>query len=74
MNKEFVTKMVKAKQLELEALKEILPAHVVKRMEQAEGELLQIAKECFMNAGEKQDTAGKSSSRDKNKARKVTIE
>ena len=74
MNKEFVTKMVKAKQLELEALKEILPAYVVKRMEQAEGELIQIAKECFMNAGEKQDTAGESSSRDKNKARKVTIE
>jgi hypothetical protein len=70
-----MVKMIQAKQLEYQALKEIMPELMVNRIEKLENELMELAKEYFMSmmSGTKDrhettDTAAKS------KVRKVTIE
>lgn len=75
MNKEFMVKMLQAKQLEYEALKEIMPECMVKRIDKVGDELLEIAKECFMTScgstGESKSSSEKAS---KSKVNKITIE
>jgi hypothetical protein len=73
MNKKFVTKMMQAKQLQYEALKEIMPEKVAVKVERLENELLDIGKEYIMavinTKNDKPDNQDKGS-----KTRKVTIE
>jgi hypothetical protein len=75
MNKQFMIKMMQAKQLEYEALKEILPESMVKRVEKLEGELVETAMELFVTMSKQTETNINSSKKDaNNKVRKVTIE
>jgi len=75
MNKQFVVKMMQAKQLEYEALKEVLPESMVKRVEKLEGELAETAMELFMTMSKNAEANSNSSMKDTNsKIRKVTIE
>lgn len=75
MNKEFMIKMMQAKQLEYEALKEIMPEPMVKRIAKIESELIDFGKEYFMTVmcAEKKDHQA-TDQETKSKARKVTIE
>ena len=59
MNRQFVVKMMKAKQMEYEALKEIVPECIVNHIENLESEFVAIAKEYFLSVMEdtKKDTA-----------------
>jgi 3-oxoacyl-[acyl-carrier-protein] synthase III len=76
MNKQFVRKMAQAKKLEYEALKEVMPERMAKRITKLEGKLLDFGKEFFMsvlcdidnNDPQKDETKTKSNTR------KVTIE
>lgn len=75
MNKEFVTKMLQAKQMEFQALKEILPENLVNRIEKLEYEIVDIAKEYFTSIPtDKLDKYKTKASSAENKTRKVTIE
>lgn len=47
MNKQFIIKMMQAKQLQYEAFKEIMPEGIVKRIEKLENELIELARDCF---------------------------
>jgi len=49
MNKQFVNKMLQAKQLQYEAFKEIMPEPMVKKIESLGNELVEIGKEYFMS-------------------------
>lgn len=75
MNRQFVKKMLQAKQLEYQALKEIMPEKMAKRVTKVEGELMELGKEFFMTmlCDEPNDNQ-KSDSDAKPKTRKVTIE
>ncbi len=57
MNRHFVVKMMQAKQMEYQALKEIMPECMVNRVEKVEDELIAIAKEYFVSMmnGAKED-------------------
>lgn len=75
MNKEFMTKMMQAKQLEYEALKEVMPEAMVNRITKIENELIDFGKEFFMTMMANTNNDNHSSDTDsKSKARKVTIE
>jgi negative regulator of genetic competence, sporulation and motility len=78
MNKEFMKKMIQAKQLEYEAFKEILPEPAAKRIAKLETELLEFGKEYFMTVmfdGKGANKEAKNTASDANgKVRKVTIE
>lgn len=76
MNKQFVVKMMQAKQLEYEALKEVLPESMVKRVEKLESELAETAMELFMAMSKDTSTTKSNSSKNdtNSKVRKVTIE
>lgn len=50
MNKMFISKMLKAKQLELEALAELLPENVQRHMSVIGNELKVMAEETIINA------------------------
>lgn len=75
MNKQFVIKMMKAKQLQYEALKEIMPEKMAKRIGKLESEMLEVGKEYIMtvvcNPSNKEE---KTSAEAKSGVRKVTIE
>jgi hypothetical protein len=75
MNKQFVVKMMQAKQMEYQALKEIMPECMVNRIENLENEFVVIAKEYFMSmmngSSKGSDSSAKASD---TKVRKVTIE
>ncbi len=74
MNREFMVKMVKAKQFQYEAMKEILPEKIVKRVDRLESEFFDMARECILSVV---SDAEKNQSKDMDKApgiRKVTIE
>lgn len=75
MNKEFMIKMMQAKKLEYEALKEVLPVPVVNRISSLEKELMDLGKEYFMTVvcSEKKESPA-AEPEAKSKARKVTIE
>ncbi len=75
MNKQFVIKVLQAKQLQYEALKEIMPENIVNRIESLENELLAIGKEYFMKVViNLSNNKNKSTSETKASVRKVTIE
>ncbi len=89
MNKQFVVKMMQAKQMEYQALKELIPECVVNRIENLENELVAIAKEYFMSlmndttrdtgtskkdAGISKENTSTSKEASDTKVRKVTIE
>lgn len=75
MNRQFVKKMVQAKRLEYQALKEVMPEKMAKRVTKLEGELMELGKEFLMTmlSDEPKDNR-KSDSDAKPKTRKVTIE
>ncbi len=75
MNKQFMVKMLQAKQLEYEALKEIMPECMVKRVNKLGEALLEVAMDYFKaayqkNEEKKPETGGEGKSR----VNKVTIE
>lgn len=75
MNKQFVIKMMQAKQLEYEALKEVLPESIVKRVEKLESEFAETAMDLFMTMNKDTSSKSNSTKSDTNcKVRKVTIE
>ncbi len=75
MNKQFIVKMMQAKQLQCEALKEIMPQKVVDRIEKLEMEFIDLTKEFVMNSGNfTQKEKHKSDSDQPSKINKVTIE
>lgn len=75
MNKQFVIKMLQAKQLEYQALKELLPNSMAKRVKKLETEIIDLGKEYFMTVLKKEESGGTSSSSEAStKVRKVTIE
>ncbi len=75
MNRQFIVKMMKAKQMEYQALKEIMPECMVNRIENLENEFVVIAKEYFLSAMEDTGKASDTSqSASDTKVRKVTIE
>lgn len=75
MKREFAVKMIRAKKLEYEALKEILPEKVVNRMDKMEAEMIDIVKQCVMT-GFSDHAAGKRESNEPGgkKTKKVNIE
>ncbi|MDF2905209.1 MAG: hypothetical protein K0R34_530 [Herbinix sp.] len=75
MNRQFVVKMLQAKQMEYQAFKEIMPECMVDRIKNLENEFVAIAKEYFMSTmnDAKTDTEASSKTSDV-KVRKVTIE
>jgi hypothetical protein len=75
MNKEFMVKMLQAKQLEYEALKEIMPECMVKRVNKLGEELLEVTMDYFKAAYQKAEDE-KSDSEDgaKSRVNKITIE
>jgi hypothetical protein len=75
MNKQFVVKMMQAKQMEYQALKEIMPECMVNRIENLENEFVTIAKEYFMSVmNDTSKSADSSTKASDTKVRKVTIE
>lgn len=75
MNKQFMIKMLQAKQLEYEALKEILPEPVVTKITDLEKDLIDLGKEYFMTVlGSEKNEKTSSESGAGARARKVTIE
>lgn len=75
MNKQFMMKMLQAKQLEYEALKEIMPEPMVKKVAELEKDLVDFGKEYFMTvlcADKKQEAT--SETKTNTKVRKVTID
>ena len=75
MNKQFVVKMMQAKQMEYQALKEIMPECMVNRIEHLENEFIEIAKEYFMSVmNDSKKGVAPSNKGSDNKVRKVTIE
>lgn len=75
MNKQFVHKMVQAKRLEYQALKEVMPERMVKRITKLENELMDFGKEFIMTiASETQKESHEAASDTKSKTHKVTIE
>jgi hypothetical protein len=76
MNKQFVKKMVQAKRLEYQALKEVMPECMAKRVTKLESELLDFGKEfvmTIMSDSEKNDSSDEASG-SKQRTRKVPIE
>ncbi len=75
MNKEFVVKMLQAKQLEYEALKEIMPEVMVKKMNKLGDELLEVAMSYFKTVYQKtEDEKQASEDGTKSRVNKITIE
>lgn len=77
MNKQFIIKMMKAKQLQYEALKEIMPEKMACRLAKVEQELIEFGKEYVMSTMCDKTTTSHSESgntKSKSRAHKVTIE
>lgn len=75
MNKQFVRKMVEAKRLEYQALKEIMPEKMANRVAKLEGEIMEFGKEFIMtiiNDNHSESTEAEPDT--KAKVKKVTIE
>lgn len=74
MNKKFVTKMITAKKLEYEALRELIPEKVNRKIDDMSNRIIDEAKECFIelylsgNNKDKQDDNNPNSN-----IKKVTI-
>lgn len=75
MNKQFMAKMLQAKQIEYQALKEVLPESIVGRITKLENELVDIAKEYFMTMMQAEQNEPQASKKPSDtKVHKVTIE
>lgn len=72
--KMFVVKMMQAKKLQYEAMKEILPEKLLDRFAKVENELIDFGKECFMEAMSAETHEHRQDEKEKTNARKVTIE
>jgi hypothetical protein len=72
-----MVKMLQAKKLQYEAMKEIMPPGLTDRFEKLENELLDIGKEFFMAAmseAEESKPSQTSEKEENNRTKKVTIE
>lgn len=69
MNQEFIIKMMKAKKMEYEAIKEILPDCVSDRVNKLEDDLSEILKQCI-----KSEMSSPERASGEKKVKKVTIE
>jgi len=74
MNKQFVLKMMQAKQLQYQALKEVMPEALLNRIAKIENELMDLGKECFMAMMNNPSGDQAANSKSKSKVQKVTIE
>jgi hypothetical protein len=78
MNHEFIIKMMKAKKMEYEALKEILPEKVATRISKLEVEVIDMVKDCvvsgFMNEEAKESEKPKDKAAEHKNVKKVIIE
>ena len=75
MNKQFMVKMLQAKQLECEALKEIMPECMVKRVNKLGEEILEVAMDYFKTVYQKtEDEKMTSEDGTKSRVNKITIE
>lgn len=75
MSKQFVQKILQAKQLEYEALKEIMPEKIVNKLDALEDELLEYAREYFRAVvRNKANQEGETSPKTMQGIRKVTIQ
>jgi hypothetical protein len=76
MNRQFIIKLLQAKQLEYEALKEIMPESMLVRIEKFEKELFELAKEYYINVflNSSEGTDDSIGGVKKSSVRKVTIE
>jgi endo-alpha-1,4-polygalactosaminidase (GH114 family) len=75
VNKEFIIKILQAKQLQYEALKKVMPENMLNRIVNIENELIAIGKEYFMKVIiNPSNNNNESTSETKANIRKVTIE
>ncbi len=83
MNKQFVIKLMQAKQLQMEAFKEVMPEKMLERVEKIQDEMMEIGKEYVMtmmcqseqhSGNTKKQGEKKSDSTNHGKAHKITIE
>lgn len=78
MNKQFLLKMAQAKQLQFEALKEIMPDRLVEKIDNLENEIIDIGKEVIlatmMDSKQTKEKQSKEDEKRTKKAQKVTIE
>lgn len=72
MNREFVKKIIQAERLKYEAIKEILPDNVKKRVDSFEKEALEFLKDIAIEIIK--EDASKHSEEIKNKTKKVDVE
>lgn len=78
MNKEFIKKMMQAKKLGYEALKEIMPEEMKNRVDSIEKEVFDLLKDIAVemikdDADDKADKTGRSDKADK-RTKKVNVE
>lgn len=74
MNKQFVIKLMQAKQLEYEAFKEIMPEKMTNRVNKLRDELMEVAVECFKAYRGAGDNYQESENGEKTRVNKVSIE
>lgn len=74
MNRAFMVKILQAKHLEYEALKEIMPECMVMRVKKFEEELLEVAMDYFKAACQKADKENAPEDAAKSRVNKITIE
>lgn len=75
MNKEFVKKMMKAKMLEYEAIKELIPSNMKDKVESCEKELIGTFKDIALEMIiEEKDSCSNKSDDIKRKAKKICVE
>lgn len=75
MNKSFVKKIIKAKVLEYEAIKELIPKSIQNKMEFIENELVDTFKDIALEILMEEKTNNKETDlSDKRKAKKVSVE
>lgn len=75
MNREFVVKMMKAKKLEFEAIKEIMPEKMASQISELEKVMLELVKECILSELTKEEAdEGKYRKSTDKKVQKVVVE
>ncbi len=74
MNKQFMTKMLQAKQLEYEALKEIMPECIVKRVNKLREEIFEVAVDYFKTAYPNSDEAAAPEEATGSRVKKIIVE
>lgn len=75
MNKEFLKKMMKAKMLEYEAIKELIPSNMKDKIESCEKELMDTFKDIALEMiMEEKDSYSNKSDDTKRKVKKIGVE